>query len=97
MNKRGDEKSIPHPFPIPVNFRPEVEIGLKSKMTAVARRHFLSSIASAMFSFKRYICKWFVHGVGVVLGLAEIPTCKGRSILSIRVGKRCPPLGIDVH
>lgn len=53
VNKRGSEKALPHPFPLPANFRPEVELGLKTKMTAVARRHFLSAIASALFSYKR--------------------------------------------
>ena len=53
VNKKGNEKGLPHPFPLPVNFRPEVELGLKTKMTAVARRHFLSAIASAIFSYKR--------------------------------------------
>ena len=50
------EKPLPYPFPLPSNYRPEVEVCLKTgKMTKEARRHFISAIASAMFSYKRYI------------------------------------------
>ena len=59
ISKKGNEKPLPHPFPLPANYRPEVELCLKSgKMTTEARKHFLSAIASAIFSFKRYYCKW---------------------------------------
>ena len=52
--KKNTETSIPYPFPFPSNYRPEVEVCLKSgKMTSEARKNFLSSIASAIFSFKR--------------------------------------------
>ena len=55
IRKRQTEKPLPHPFPLPVNFHHDVELCLKSSnMTAAARKHFLSAIASAMFSFKRY-------------------------------------------
>ena len=54
IEKKRKEDPIPHPFPFPLNFRPEVQICLKSgKMSAEARRHFLSSIASAMFAYRR--------------------------------------------
>ena len=46
ISKKGSEKALPHPFPFPANYRPEVELCLKSgKMTKEARKHFLSAIA----------------------------------------------------
>jgi len=55
VEKKGkDEEPIPHPFPFPQNYRPDVQVGLKSgNMTTEARRQFLSSVAATMFSFRR--------------------------------------------
>ncbi len=55
VEKKGDDETpIPHPFPFPSNYRRDVQVCLKSgRMTSEARRHFLSSIASTMFAFRR--------------------------------------------
>ncbi len=51
---RVKEKPLPHPFGLPENYRHDVEICLKTgKMTASARKHFISAIASAMLSYRR--------------------------------------------
>jgi hypothetical protein len=53
VGKKGKEAPLPHPFPLPSNYRPEVELCLRSKkMTAVA---LFSAVASAIFSFKRLL------------------------------------------
>ena len=63
--KKNTEKPLPHPFPFPSNYRPEVEICLKNKrMTKEARKHFHSSVASAMFSYKRSSCYLVYYGQG---------------------------------
>ena len=52
--KKSTEKPLPHPFPFPSNYRPEVELCLKSeRRTKEARKQFHSSVASAIFSYKR--------------------------------------------
>ena len=54
ISMKVKEKPLPHPFPFPANYRHDVEVCLKScKMTASARKHFLSAIASVMFSYKK--------------------------------------------
>ena len=46
---------LPDPFPLPKRYKPEVEKALKAKqMSNKARSDFLSSIASAILSFKMY-------------------------------------------
>uniref|UniRef100_A0A1X7U1X0 Uncharacterized protein n=1 Tax=Amphimedon queenslandica TaxID=400682 RepID=A0A1X7U1X0_AMPQE len=56
--RKEKEKPLPHPFIFPVNYRPEVEMCLKSgKMTKEARKQLLTSVASCMFSYKRYPTK----------------------------------------
>lgn len=43
------------PFPLPKNFRPDVEIALKAgKMTNETRKSFLSQIAGAIYTYKKY-------------------------------------------
>ena len=54
MSMKVKEKPLPHPFPFPANYCIDVEVFLKfCKMTASARKHFLSAIASVIFSYKR--------------------------------------------
>lgn len=43
------------PFPLPRNFRPDVELALKSgQMTNETRKSFLSQIAGAIYTYKKY-------------------------------------------
>ena len=63
--RKESEKPLPHHFAFPANYHPEVEMCLKSgKMTTKAWKHFLSAIASCMFSYK-----WYVNYVCEVLVL----------------------------
>ena len=49
------EKDLPDPFPLPLHYRPDVELGLSTgKMSIEAKRSFLSSVASSMFTLKKY-------------------------------------------
>ena len=49
------EIDLPDPFVFPRNYRPDVELDLQSgKMSREAKRSFLSSVASAMLSFKKF-------------------------------------------
>ena len=49
------EPPLPDPFPLPQNFRPDVELALRSgKMTTDTRRAYMSQVASAIFGYKRY-------------------------------------------
>ena len=49
------EKPLPDPFPLPEHYRSDVEVGLKTgKMSREAKKSFLSSVASAMFGYKKY-------------------------------------------
>ena len=55
--KKSKEDSIflPDPFPLPVNYRPDIEVALKSgQMTRTTRAGFMSSVAAAMFAYKRF-------------------------------------------
>ena len=50
-----DSVPLPDPFILPKNFRPDVTAALESgKMNKEANKAFLSTIASSMFSYKRY-------------------------------------------
>ena len=50
-----EETPFPDPFPLPVNYRSDVELCLSTgKMTREAKRAFLSSVAAKMFGYKRY-------------------------------------------
>ena len=49
------EPPLPDPFPLPQNFRPDVELALKSgNMTTNTRKAYLSQVASAIFGYKKY-------------------------------------------
>ena len=49
------EEPPPDPFILPGNHRPDVEVALKSgKMTAETRKTYLSQVAAAIFTKKRY-------------------------------------------
>lgn len=55
--KKTKEEStpLPDPFPLPKNFRPDVHLALTSKrMTKTTRATFFSTVAAAMFQYKRY-------------------------------------------
>ncbi len=53
--EKTKEKPLPDPFLFPAHYRPDVELGLRSgKMSREAKRSFTSSIASAMFAFKKH-------------------------------------------
>ena len=59
------EPPLPDPFPLPQNFRPDVELALRAgKMTTDTRRAYMSQVASAIFGYKRYplreefVCCW---------------------------------------
>lgn len=55
--KRSEDstRSLPDPFPPPVNYRPDAEECLRQKrMTKSAKSSFFSSIAAAMFQYKRW-------------------------------------------
>ena len=55
--KKTKEKStpLPDPFPLPTNFRPDVQLSLSSKrMCETTRASFFSTIAAAVFQYKRY-------------------------------------------
>ena len=55
MKTDGDLVPLPDPFPLPKRYRQEVEKGLKAKeMSNRVRSHFLSSVASAVLSYKLY-------------------------------------------
>lgn len=46
---------LPDPFPLPKNYRPDVEECLKlGKMTAASKACFFSTIASAVFHYKKF-------------------------------------------
>ena len=55
--KKTKEEStpLPDPFPLPKNFRPDVHLALTNKrMTKSTRATFFSTVAAAMFQFKKY-------------------------------------------
>ena len=56
LNKsKEDNIPLPDPFELPKNFRPDVASALASgKMTLETNRFFLSTVAGAMFTHKRY-------------------------------------------
>ena len=52
---KTEDTPLPDPFPFPTNFRPDVHACLAQKrMTKSARANYFSSVAYAMFQFKRY-------------------------------------------
>ena len=55
LKRKVSEKNLPDPFPLPENFRYDVELALKSKkMTRETTKSFYSAVANSMLSFKRY-------------------------------------------
>jgi hypothetical protein len=56
LNKsKEDSIPLPDPFELPKNYRPDVTAALASgKMTLETKTFFLSTIAGAMFTYKRY-------------------------------------------
>lgn len=56
LNKsKEDGVPLPDPFELPKNFRPDVASALASgKMTLETNTFFLSTVAGAMFTYKRY-------------------------------------------
>lgn len=49
------EQALPDPFPLPRNFRPDVEFALKAgKMTTTTSTAFYSQVAAAIFGYKQY-------------------------------------------
>ena len=58
IRSRGSEKPLPDPFPLPLNFRSDVEVALRTgRMTRETNKAFFSSVAGCMLSFKRYPMK----------------------------------------
>ena len=58
--KKSEEDRIPlpDPFPLPKNYKADVEIALKTtRMTAETRSSFLSAVASSMYSIKKHPTK----------------------------------------
>ena len=50
-----DSVPLPDPFELPKNYKPNVELALKSgKITTDTNKAFLSTVAAAMFAYKRY-------------------------------------------
>ena len=69
----------------PSNYRPDVETCLKSgKMTTDARKHFLSAVASAMFSFKRYMVIFVATNITIPTGIPQ------RKSLSLEIIDKYP-------
>lgn len=55
---KADELPLPDPYPLPRNYRADVEVALKTgKMTAETSKSFYSSVAGSMLTFKRYPTK----------------------------------------
>ena len=76
------EDPLINPFPLPKNFRPDVEIALQSgQMTNETRKSFLSQVAGAIYTCKKYpstnelenVCKQIV-GVYPFLGFKNPKT-----------------------
>lgn len=55
---KGSEKPLLDPFPLPQNFRVDVELALKTgKMTRETQKAFISAIAGSMLTYKCYPTK----------------------------------------
>ena len=58
VKSEDDNIPLPDPFPLPKNYRSDVEIALKSgELTQETRSTFLSAVASAMLNYKKYPSK----------------------------------------
>ena len=52
--KAVKEGSLPNPFPLPLNYRADIETGLRTGiMSKEAKSHFFSKVASSMFQYKK--------------------------------------------
>ena len=50
-----DAVPLPDPFPLPKNYKADVEVALKNgKMTIETKKRFFSAVAAAMFTYKKY-------------------------------------------
>lgn len=55
IKTEADSIPLPEPYPLPLNYRSDVEAGLKKKeMSLELKKAFFSSIAASMFSYKKY-------------------------------------------
>ena len=55
MKDEDDCIPLPKPFPVPKHFTKDIEIALRNKtMTREINKKFISTIASAVLSYKRY-------------------------------------------
>ena len=55
---QSSEKPLPDPFPLPHNFRTDVEVALKTgEMTRETTKSFFSTVAGSILTFKRYPTK----------------------------------------
>ena len=55
VKSEDDKIALPDPFPLPRNYKANVESALKAgKLTSETRSAFLSSVASAMYAYKKY-------------------------------------------
>jgi hypothetical protein len=53
--EKPKEDALIDPFPLPKNFRPDVELALQSgQMTNETRKSFISQVAGAIYTFKKY-------------------------------------------
>ena len=52
---KDNDVILPHPFPFPKNFTPDVEVAIRTgEVGRLARNSFLSSILHAVYSYKKY-------------------------------------------
>ncbi len=78
-SKKQAEKSLPDPFPLPENFRRDVEVALKTqKMSRETTRSFYSAVASSMLCYKHYPTKEEYTRVAVEI-IRKYPFLKSRS------------------
>jgi len=88
--KREHDAPLPSPFPLPKNFRPDVQTALKSrKMTLETTRSFLSTIASAIATFTLYPTKDDLSDVAraIVDKYPFMQASKGKPYMSIHANK----------
>lgn len=55
VKKIKEEVVLPDPFPLPANYRADVEVALETgEMTRLTRASFITSVTDAIFAYKRY-------------------------------------------
>lgn len=88
--KREHNAPLPSPFPLPKNFRPDVQAALESqKMTLETTRSFLSTVASAIATFTLYPTRDDLSDVARTI-VAQYPfmqASKGKPYMSIHANK----------